>query len=151
MKQIIEIAIASRKMILKIVENHTLDQLNKIPEGHKNNLIWNLGHLLVTQQLLVYKLSGLPMAVSESMVEKYRKGTDPKEDATQEEVDEIKALFLPLLAKNNDDFESGMFKNFQEYPTSTGFILQSVEDAIHFNNFHEGIHLGIILGLRKLV
>jgi hypothetical protein len=34
---------------------------------------------------------------------------------------------------------------------STGYVLTSAQDAMTFNNFHEGIHLGVILGLRKLV
>ncbi len=28
-------------------------------------------------------------------------------------------------------------------------VLKSIEDAIQFNNFHEGIHLGYILALKK--
>jgi hypothetical protein len=35
----------------------TLEQLNKIPEGYNNNLIWNIAHVVVVQQMLVYKLS----------------------------------------------------------------------------------------------
>ena len=44
----------SRKMYLKIVENYSLEHLNKIPEGFSNNLAWNLGHIIVSQQGLVY-------------------------------------------------------------------------------------------------
>jgi hypothetical protein len=41
-----------------------------IPEGYSNNLIWNIAHIIVVQQMLVYKLSGLPMMISDEMVEK---------------------------------------------------------------------------------
>ena len=72
------------------LEKYTLEQLNTIPEGFSNTIFWNIAHIVVTQQLLVYKLSGLPMQVSDDLVEKYRKGTKPEQDATQEEVDLIK-------------------------------------------------------------
>jgi hypothetical protein len=48
------------------------------PEGYSNNLIWNIAHIIVVQQMLVYKLSGLPMMISDEMVEKYKKGTKPR-------------------------------------------------------------------------
>jgi len=44
---------------LEYFDNYTLEQLNKIPEGFSNNLIWNIGHIIVTQQVLIYKLSNL--------------------------------------------------------------------------------------------
>jgi hypothetical protein len=31
------------------------EQLNTIPEGYNNNLIWNIAHIIVVQQMLVYK------------------------------------------------------------------------------------------------
>jgi hypothetical protein len=151
MNQTLNVNTASRNMISKILENHTLEQLNKIPTGFSNNLIWNIGHIVVTQQLLIYKLSGLPMMVSNELVEKYKKGTMPEQDATQAEVDEIKSLMFITIEKTKEDFENGIFKNFQEYPTSTGFILKDVLDAIALNNFHEGLHLGVMMSLRKLV
>ena len=141
----------SRNMISKILENHTLEQLNKIPEGFSNNLIWNIAHVVVTQQLLVYKFSGLPIMVSDEMVEKYKKGTKPEQDATQAEVDEIKSLLLATIEKTKEDFANGIFKNYQEYPTSTGFVLKNVEDAMVFNSFHEGLHIGIMMGIRKFL
>jgi hypothetical protein len=44
-------------MVSKFLSGYNLDQLNTIPEGFNNNLIWNIGHIIVSQQLLVYKLS----------------------------------------------------------------------------------------------
>jgi hypothetical protein len=105
----------------------------------------------VTQQLLVYKFSGFPMMVSDELVQKYMKGTKPEHNATQSEVDEIKCLSSKTIDQTIDDFDNKIFKNYEEYPTSTGFVIKSAEDAIIFNNFHEGLHIGIMMGLRKFL
>ena len=151
MSQTLAITKTSRKLLASFLENYTLEQLNKIPEGFSNNLIWNIGHIVVVQQMLVYKLSGLPMMISDEMVEKYKKGTKPQNDVTQAEVEEIKALLHETIRKTEVDLNNKVFQNYNEYPTSTGFVLKSAEDAMAFNNFHEALHLGIMMSLRKFV
>jgi formate dehydrogenase maturation protein FdhE len=151
MQRTFEITRTSRKIVSQFLDSYPLKQLNNIPEGFKNNLIWNIAHIVVTQQLLVYKFSGLPMLVSDELVQKYMKGTKPELDATQAEVDEIKALLTKTIDQTKEDCDNGIFKNYQEYPTSTGFVLRNVEDAMVFNNFHEGLHIGIMMSLRKFV
>ena len=151
MQEILAITKASRNMVTKLIEGYTVEQLNKVPEGFNNNIIWNVAHIIVTQQLLVYKLSGLPVLVTEEMIEKYRKGSKTEHFASQDEVDEILSLLTQTIAKTEVDIQNNVFTNFTEYPTSTGYVLTSAQDAMTFNNFHEGIHLGVILGLRKLV
>ncbi|MBO9582731.1 MAG: DinB family protein [Flavobacterium sp.] len=140
-----------RENLLKFLDNHSLEQLNKVPDGFSNNIIWNIGHCISSQQLLVYKLSGLPTMVSEDFINKYRKGTKPEGDVSQAEVDEIRTLLFSTLEKTKNDFESGLFVGYNEYTTSMGFTLRNVQDALDFNNYHEGIHTGIIMALRKLV
>jgi hypothetical protein len=151
MQQIFDITRTSRKMVAPFLENYTLEQLNKIPDGYSNNLIWNIGHIVVVQQLLVHKLSDLPMLVSDEMIAKYMKGTKPDHIVTQAEVDEIKALLFKTLDQTEADYSDKKFKNFQEYPTSTGLVLKSTEEAMAFNNFHEGLHIGIMMSIRKFV
>lgn len=151
MNQLFTVTETSRNMVLKFLENHTLEQLNKIPEGFTNNLIWNIGHIVVTQQLLVYKLSGLPMMVSDELVEKYRKGTKPEQDASQAEVNEIRSLLFKTIEKTREDFDNDIFQNYTEYPTSTGFVLKSAYGAMTFNSFHEGIHIGMMMTIRKFL
>ncbi|MET2986532.1 DinB family protein [Aureibaculum conchae] len=142
---------ANRLLILKIIDNYSLEQLNKIPEGFKNNIAWNIAHLVVTQQLLCYKFSGLPLYVSDKMVEKYKKGTAPKIDITQQELNDTKKFLLNLVDQFEDDYGKNIFKSYQSYTTSANVTLNSISDAIEFNNFHEGIHLGYILALKKMV
>ena len=151
MDQTLDITRTSRKMLSQFFDNYTVEQLNVIPEGFSNNLIWNLGHVVVAQQMLVYKLSGLPMMVSDEMVEKYKKGTKPEHEVTQAEVDEIKALLFDTITQTQADFENKIFKNYAEYTTSPGYVLKNAKDAMTFNSFHEGLHLGVMMSIGKLV
>jgi hypothetical protein len=151
MQQVIETTMKSRKMILELLQNHTLEQLNKVPEGFNNNLIWNVGHIIVAQQVLVYKLSVLPMLISHEMVEKYKNGSRPEQEVTQEEFDEIKNLLLDTINKTSADYSNGIFREYNEYTTSIGFNLKNTEEAIVYNNFHEGLHIGIMMSIRKFI
>lgn len=141
----------NRKIYLSFLEGYSLEQLNKIPNGFKNNLIWNIGHVVVVQQLLVYRGSNQPMAVSMEMVNKYKSGSKPTEPVTQEEVNQIKELMESLVAKTEEDYKNGIFTTYNEFTTSTGFHLASVQDALEFNNYHEGLHLGCLMSLRKFI
>jgi hypothetical protein len=140
----------SRNIYLKIIENYSLEQLNKIPEGFSNNLAWNLGHIIVSQQGLVYRLSGLPMNISPEMMEKYKNGSKPTA-TTQEEIEELKVLLFSLLNQTKEDYANGKFTSYNEYTTGTGFYLANLKDAMEFNNYHEGIHLGFMMNIRKFI
>lgn len=151
MKHNIESLSKGRALMLKLIEGLSIEQLNKIPEGSKNNIAWNIAHLVVTHQILCYKFSGLPCAVSDEMIDLYKKGTVPVKDVTTEEFETIKELFLSLPVQFEKDLNAGIFVDYTEYTTSVNVTLSDIESAATFNLFHEGIHLGAILGLRKQV
>lgn len=151
MKTQFNILTKSRELVLKVIDGLTLEQLHKIPEGFNNNIAWNIAHLVVTQQLLHYKLSGLNCLCPEELIDTHRKGTTPTKIFTQEEFNEVLELFTALPKTLEEDFNAGIFEKYTEYPTSTGFVLDSIENAIPFNNLHEGLHLGTIMALKKLV
>lgn len=139
----------SRGLYQSFLDNYSLEQLNTIPQGMSNNLIWNMGHIIVSQQKLVYALSGLPKHISDSLFEKYQNGSRPDGKTSQVEVDEIKKLLSEMVEKTKADFESGVFKEFHPYQTKTGFYLGTLKEAMEFNNYHEGIHLGIMMTIKK--
>ena len=142
----------TRELVLKSIANLSHDQLLKIPDGFNNNILWNVTHLVVTQQLLHYKLSGLDCLIPDETIDAYKKGTTPpSEPMSEEEFEEIKELLAGLPDTLEEDLNEGIFKDYTEYPTSTGFVLHNIEEAISFNNMHEGLHLGTIMALAKLV
>ena len=141
----------SRELVLKELEGLTLEQIHTIPTGFKNNIAWNVAHLVVTQQLLHYKLSGLNCLCSDDLIDTHKKGTSPTKTFTEEEFNEVKDLLIGLPDTLQEDFEAGVFKTFNEYPTSAGFVLTAIENAVVFNNFHEGIHYGIIRSIKKFL
>ena len=151
MKKHLEYLRVTRNNVLKLIENLDLGQLNKIPEGFNNNLAWNLGHIVATQQLLCYGLSKLPMELENDYIAKYRKGSKPEGDISQADLDFMKNKMIVLVDKMEDDYSNGIFKEYKEYATSFNATLSSVDDAILFNNMHEAMHLGFMIALKKMV
>ncbi len=141
----------SRNLYLEYFDNYTLKQLNKIPEGFSNNLIWNIGHIIVAQQALIYKLSNLQGYLSEELFELYKPGTKPTEQTSEKEAIELKDLLISLIENTETDFYNGKFTTFNERMTGTGFHLSSLKEAFEFNNYHEGLHLGFMTNIRKFI
>jgi hypothetical protein len=142
----------TRRFFSKYLETTSLEDLNKIPQGFNNNIIWNIGHIVVTQQLLAYKLSGLPMMIDDTLVETYKKGSKPEKNATQAEVNELKALLFSTIEKTTEDYKNGLFKNYETYTVSTtGNTLTNIDEAFQFILFHEGMHLGYVMALLRAI
>jgi hypothetical protein len=148
---ILQTMMRHRKNLANILENTPESGLEAIPQGFRNNIWWNIAHSLVVQQLLCYKLSGLPMYIGEDMVGAYSKGTFPGELPGPEERAEVARLLLDTVSHLERDYNNAIFKEYSTYTTSAGFTLASIGDALQFNLFHEGIHLGTALALLKMV
>lgn len=151
MHQTFAITKNSRKALSHFLDVISLEQLNKIPDGFNNNIIWNIAHILVVQQMLAYKLSGLPMLISDEMVAKYMRGTKPTQDVTQSELEVIQSLLFETINKTEDDYNDGRFQNFQEFTSLSGFTMRNIEDALSFNYYHEAVHTGMIMSIMKFV
>lgn len=141
----------SRRAYLTFFENYSLDQLNMIPNGFNNNLIWNIGHIIATHHKLMYIGSDLQGYISDELYERYQSGTRPTTAVTQDEADLLKDLLTAQIEPTINDFKNEIFLTYNERTTGTGFHLTSVYDAFEWNNFHEGLHLGYMMSMRKLI
>ena len=52
--------------------------------------------------------------------------------------------------KTKEDYQKGLFKKYNAYTVSTTSTLTNINEALAFNNFHEGIHFGYILAMKKI-
>lgn len=141
----------TRANMLGLMKGLTMEQLNAIPSGFRNNLIWNYGHVIVTQQLLCYSLSGLKPIVDKALIENYRKGSAPDGSVSEAFFQELQALSESTLTQFEADYAQGIFQEFKLYPTSYGVELSRIEEAFQFNLAHEALHLGTMMAIRKLV
>lgn len=151
MQNQLAIQLHNRKIFHHYLNQFTLEQLNTIPKGFNNNIIWNIAHTMITHQLLLYKISGHEMHVPTEWVKLFAKGTKPERKMTAEEVTAIDAALFSTLEQFEKDLTSGLFKVFTPYTTSTKMLLDSVQTTQNFVLFHDGIHLGSVLALAKLV
>lgn len=147
----VDAILSTRQNFISLIDSLTVEELNHIPKGFRNNIIWNFGHIVVTQQLLCYKLSGNKMYLDDNMVEAFKKGTAPSKAVDKNEIDQLKEASLSLVNRLEEDLKEMSFDNYTSYTTSYGITLNNIEEAIKFNGLHEALHFGYTLSLRKIV
>ncbi len=153
MEKIIATIKASRNKLLSFVEELSTEELNYIPTGFNNNLAWQIGHLVVSQQILCYRLSGNPFLIEEELIDLYKNGSKPERPFTAAEIAQMKGYLLSTIDQLENDLKTAIFDNFSPYTISTypGLTLNNVSDALTFIVSHDGLHYGCSLGLKKLV
>jgi hypothetical protein len=147
----ISISRQTRRNFIELINSLSVEQLNEIPKGLNNNIVWNFGHIVVTQQLLCYVLAGVSPKMDQVLIEKYRKGAKPEFIVEQTEIDTLISLANSLLNDLEIDLGTDLFSNYKTYPTSYGFDLTCIEDAVDYFVVHESMHYGVALTIKKLV
>ena len=145
----LKIITATRTNILTYIKDLTIEQINFIPNNFNNSIGWQVAHLVVTQQLLHYKLSGNSILVDDYLVENFRKGSSGKYLLTPEQWEDITKLLKSLPLQLIEDYKSGIFKEYNTYETSYNVKLTSIDDAISFSNIHDALHFGTIMAMKK--
>lgn len=153
MKEIFNFIIDSRKAFVRLLDELTLDELNAVPEGFNNNIIWNFGHIVVSTQTLCYVRTGiLQDKLVFKYVEAYEKGSKPSYYVGAAEVQELKELALSSIQQIEADYLDGRFKTIQPYATSTyNAQLTQIEDVIITSIGHDNLHFGYALAQRRMI
>ncbi|WP_116126509.1 DinB family protein [Lewinella sp. IMCC34183] len=140
-----------RKRILALTESVTPAQLDRVPAGFNNNLIWNAGHVIATQEQLTYALGGHPTPSGAAFVARYRRGTRPEGDLATEDYAYIRTELLAGNEKLREACDDLDWSGYRPYTTKLGVTVTDLLRAVEFNNVHEALHLGTMLAQRRLV
>lgn len=143
--------IQTRKNFQALIAGLDGDQLNQVPDGFSNNIIWNYGHAICTMLLLTYGRIGQQIPVSTVWLDEFRKGSKPQKEWDDFEIQDLIEFDAKSLEQFQEDLELGRFENFELYETSYGIQLKNIQEALAFDNIHEGLHLGVAMSLRHLV
>lgn len=151
MNKSIDIIRQPRLFALGLITELSLEQLNHIPTGFNNNIAWNLGHMVAAQQSICYVRGGADIKVEQEFQDLYKSGTRPERAYTTNDMAIIQTLFTSTLDQLAIDLETDLFDAYTPWTTRYGVPITNVEDAVRFLPFHEGLHLGVINSMKRLV
>ncbi len=143
-----------RQYLLGQLEGLSTEQLNAIPAGYNNNLVWNLAHLVSVAQNLCYVRAGLPIAVDDRYFSPYLPGTKPAGFIDEPEIQTIKALCISSMDGFQTDYAQNRFGNYSPAAGIRkvyGVEVSSIDEAIDYLLYHEGFHGGYMLSLKRLL
>ena len=123
---------------MEFIKDLDIDQLNKIPPGFNNNIIWNIAHLIAGQQGVCYIRAGLKTWVEEDFFNAYKPGTKPLSRMDEEQVEKIKELFFSTLDILEQDYQKALWNSYPAWTTRYGLEVISIDDAMDFLLVHEG-------------
>ncbi|WP_314589880.1 DinB family protein [Paenibacillus terrigena] len=144
-----------RQMLLKVVDGVSEEMANQVPDGFRNSIHWNIGHIYVVFERFAFQNIGLPMQLPEGFKEQFENGTSPLTRPESVRVPSLEEL-KQLLAQQNERVQAALEHRLQEpidppYTTSAGMVLASPEQFLTFNLFHEGMHLNAIRQYKVLL
>jgi hypothetical protein len=151
MEKQFEILRKTRTFLLSIINELTPEQINKIPVGFSNNIAWNFGHVIAAQQGVCYKRAGLPMMIDEELFSRFKPESKPETPVGGSELQLLQSLLLSTIDGLEADYKAGKFEGYRPWTTRYGVQIDDIEDAISFLSFHDGLHVGYVMALRRAV
>lgn len=143
----------------KFVRGLTINSLKKVsdehmlatPDGLKNNMLWNAGHILYIHGAFLYAHTGNDIPLPDTYKAWFNIGTSPndwKETPDPAEVQSRLSSFCDQIEKDRAD---NKFKNFEPFHLFGDQTIDSVHESLMFLCAHEGIHLGYIGTIKNLL
>ena len=107
--------------------------------------------MIASQQGLCYKRTGTELRVTDEFIKTYVSGSKPERFISEAEYEELKGLFFSTLEALQVDYDAHKFDNYEAVNTRYNVPVSNIDEAIAFLPFHDGLHIGYIMSLRKLV
>jgi uncharacterized damage-inducible protein DinB len=136
---------------------HSLGNVNEevihtVPDGFSNNILWNVGHILLSAEQLLLRGANESGKLPNQYKGWFGGGTKPAD--WNGEVPSWHSLVSGL--KEQQDWVVTEFGSRLDEKLATPFQIREVEfttygDVLSFVMFHEGLHLGQINAMNRLL
>lgn len=140
---------ATRTYFIQHVDDLTEKQLNEVPKGAPNNILWNIGHIINSHDRMLYPQCGLEIPCPDFYDEWFKGGTSPSTWKTMPDPDKVLDEIENQGERLLKDYNAGKFEKYASWELVPGFSLNDADEAIGFCAMHEGVHLGMIMALRR--
>lgn len=135
----------TRQTLIKTLEGVAEESVKMIPEGFNNNILWQVGHILNTGELFLFKgQRNLPANYREL----FGPGSSPAIWST--DVPSLETL-LAQLQEQADRIQKINVEGFAELLEKSFIGNNTVGELAAMGAFHEALHVGQIQMLKRLV
>jgi len=128
-------------------------QADVIPDGYRNSLRWNLGHILVAQEGVMYYFGiNQPGDISTKIREAFEPGTSPEDwSSSPLTLNEIRGLLLEQKKRIRQTFYGRLGEPAANVFEFRDKRLKIIGDLFIFTIWHEGLHQGVINGMKRAI
>ncbi len=138
---------------MRVIEDVSDEMADVIPEGFRNNIRWQLGHIYFVNEAFAFYYNDLPMHGVKGFKEWFSNGTTPLDWVT--EPPSMKEL-RDLLEGQQERIQSALTNRLEEetkqkFTTGSGFALETTGEFLNFNLYHEGMHVSVIKIYKSLI
>ncbi|SFT15182.1 DinB family protein [Paenibacillus sp. BC26] len=144
-----------RNQTLKLLEGVTEELADRIPDGFRNSIRWQLGHIYVVQERFAFQYLELPLQRPDGFKEWFEFSTSPlnwPEGAALPSLDDLKQLLGSQVERIQEAISHRLEEKVpQPYTTSMGITLSSPEEFLSLNLYHEGMHMSMIKVYKTLL
>ncbi|HLR42291.1 MAG TPA: DinB family protein [Pseudogracilibacillus sp.] len=136
-----------RKITLSELDGITEEQADIIPEGFRNNIRWNLGHIYTLQNSLLAHNAGMDLTTPKHYEALFSPGTKPADwEGDLPSLTEI----IEKLTDQPAQIKEALSGKLDE-PAIKPFIKQNnVGQILTFTFYHEGLHISTIKAFKAL-
>ena len=126
----IDLSNSIRSRFEELIDNLSTEELNAIPHGFNNNIVWNYGHIIVSGYALAFISSGVDTSLTIPLYSKFRKGSRPEGIMTTGEINTLKELRAQFPAVLEEALKKEKFNNITAYATQTFGVPMPTLDSI---------------------
>lgn len=127
------------------------NQMTAMPTPTSNHVLWNLGHLAVSNAWFASMVDGAPVGVEDSWDKMFGMNSKPVADASgYPSIADVRAMYQKTAERLEDAARARSDADLLQPPTGeSGGFLSDKLDSIIKAAWHEGWHLGQIAEIRK--
>ncbi|MGG1674881.1 DinB family protein [Neobacillus sp. NRS-1170] len=140
----------ARNVTLKVAQGITEENADVLPAGAPNSLRWQLGHIYVSVEGMVFHFANETPNLPDGFMELFNTGTRPSEWKTNPPaIEEILPLLSEQVKRVKETFTGRLDEKIAQ-PLPIGPLkLETIGELLSFASFHESEHIGIIKSLKN--
>ncbi|RIW27092.1 DinB family protein [Bacillus salacetis] len=141
-----------RMRTLAALDNTTEEMADTVPDGFKNSIRWNLGHIYLSHENLVHSFAGEKGNIPEGFNELFGFNTSPDQwESTAPSLKELRELLSAQPERLKASFMGRLSqKGEKPFQMTKDIAFETLAEVVSFANWHEGLHQGAITTLKRV-